>query len=67
MTTDPQEQEARLLQRIEEFRAANPEITEALSVMNMTMSDYLVAIDAMQGRQVFSASAQVEIPLQVQF
>lgn len=59
--------QARIVESMEEFSAQEPAITEALAVMNMTMPDYVRAMDAIRGGQVVSVSAYSTVPLQVSF
>jgi hypothetical protein len=56
--------QARIEQSLKEFSESNPAIAEALSVMNMTMSEYVQAMDAIQGRQILPASTYVSLPVQ---
>ncbi len=62
-TVEMMDMQARVLQRIQEFSIENPTIEEAVAVMNMTMPDYLLALDTIRGGNVVSASASVEFPL----
>jgi hypothetical protein len=59
------ELQERLVSSIEEFSAANPTITEALAVMNMTLPDYVQAMESIHGAQVFPASSYVALPINV--
>ncbi|MGB6942534.1 MAG: hypothetical protein WBE37_09085 [Bryobacteraceae bacterium] len=50
---------------IEEFRKNNPEIIAAMEVMNMSMTDYLQAMESVRGGQTYSYSAASHIPIQL--
>jgi hypothetical protein len=41
------------------FSAQNPEIIEAMAVMNIALPDYLQAVEAIRGGQTMSASSVV--------
>jgi len=49
---------------IEAFRENNPQIVEAMEVMNMAMADYLEVMDSVRGVATSSCSSSAEIPLQ---
>ena len=50
---------------IEEFAKANPEIIEAMEVMNMSMPDYLQAMESVRATETFSCSSSSDLPLQI--
>ena len=51
---------------IEEFRKNNPEIIAAMEVMNMSMTDYLQAMESVRGGgKTDSYSAASHIPIQL--
>ena len=56
---DEQDLQAKIVNSMREFAAQNPAITEAMAVMNMTMPEYLQAIEAIRGGQIVSASSVV--------
>jgi hypothetical protein len=64
--SERQDMQDRIIQSMKDFAAENPAITEAMTVMNMTMPDYYLAMESIRGGQVISASAYVALPLQVQ-
>jgi hypothetical protein len=66
-TEEMKDLQARIVRRMEEFSVENPAIAEALAVMNMTMPEYVQAIDAIHGGQVFPASAYIALPLPTSF
>ncbi len=55
----------RIIQSMNDFAAENPAIAEAMTVMNMTMPDYYLAMESMRGGQIIAASAYVALPLHV--
>jgi len=57
--------QARVVQGMAEFSASNPEIAEALAVMNMTMPDYIRALEAIRGGHIVTTSAYAQIPVQM--
>jgi hypothetical protein len=54
-----------VLKQMEVFSQNNPEIVEALGLMNLTMADYLQAVEAIRGGQTFSCSSSSRLPFQV--
>jgi hypothetical protein len=53
-----------ILGSIEEFEKNNPEIVEAMGVMNMSMVQYLTAMESVRGGQSVSYSSSAHIPIQ---
>ena len=47
--------------RMEEFSRDNPEIIEAMQVMNMSMPDYLQAIQSVREGETFSCSSSLPL------
>jgi hypothetical protein len=62
--TNEKLQEA-LLSAVEEFSRENPQIIEAMQVMNMSMNDYLQAMESARGGQSASFTPIYHAPLQV--
>lgn len=58
-----QELQARIVKDMERFAAQNPTIAEALAVMNLTMPEYMRAIEAIRGGEIVSASSVVSSAL----
>ena len=56
---EAQDLQDRILQKMKEFSAQNPAIAEAMAVMNMTMPEYLEALDAIHGPRIVSGSSAV--------
>jgi hypothetical protein len=56
-----------ILEQIRDFSARNPQITEALEVMNLSMADYLQALETLRGGQTVSCSPSARLPLHVSF
>ena len=56
----------RIIQSMKDFAAENPAVAEAMTVMNITMPDYYLAMESMRGGQIIAASAYVALPLHVQ-
>jgi hypothetical protein len=45
-----------IVKQMQDFSAKNPQIAEALEVMNMSVADYLQAMEAIRGGQTVSCS-----------
>jgi len=56
---DIQALQARIVEGMAAFSAQNPEIIEAMAVMNIALPDYLQAVEAIRGGQTMSASSVV--------
>ncbi len=56
-----------VVRQMQEFSSENPQIVEALGVMNMTMPDYFTALDAIRGADIVSFSSSVNIPFEVNY
>jgi hypothetical protein len=54
-----------ILKEIQDFSSRNPQIMEALEVMNLSLTDYLQALEAMRGGQIVSCSPSAHLPLYV--
>jgi len=65
MPSEWQGMQERIIQGMKEFEAENPAITEAMTVMNMTMPDYYLAMESIRGGQIITASAHAAFPFQV--
>jgi len=62
-TTEQQGLQDQIAQQMKDFVAENPDIGEAMAVMNMTMPDYYLAMESIRGDRVISAS--VYVPVQI--
>jgi hypothetical protein len=51
-----------IVKEIEQFSKDNPEIVEAMKVMNMSMDDYIQAMDSVRATQTFSCSSFTQLP-----
>lgn len=60
---EPEDLQEQLIRSMADFARENPEIAEAMNVMNMTMPEYFQAIDALRGGQVVAASSLTPFPL----
>ena len=58
-TGEQRDLQDRIIKGMKDFEAENPLITEALAVMNITMADYLQAMESLRGDQIVSASVYV--------
>jgi hypothetical protein len=54
-----------LLSEIERFSNENPEIVEAMKVMNMSMADYIAAMDSVRIPETFSSSTDMRLPAEL--
>jgi hypothetical protein len=54
-----------VVEDIEEFAKNNPEIIEAMKVMNISMPDYLQAMESVRAAETFSCSSSSDLPLQI--
>jgi len=54
-----------VVERMRELSEGNPEIVEAMRVMNMSMPDYLQALQAVREVDTFSCSADSNLLLNV--
>ena len=60
-----EEIQQRVVGEMEGFAKANPEIIEAMRVMNMSMPDYLQALESVRAAETFSCSSTSDLPLQI--
>ena len=65
--TDASLTQEAVLNGIRDFSAKNPEIIEALAVMNLSMADYLQALAAIKGTETASCSPSAHVPLYLGF
>lgn len=63
--TDFETFQENMVSNIEQFSKDHPEIIEAMKVMNMSMADYIEAMDSVRGGQTFSSSSFCPIPTQL--
>jgi hypothetical protein len=56
-----------MLKKMQEFSRSNPEIMEAMDVMNMSMADYIEAMDSVRSTQIFSCSTSSRLPSEVEY
>jgi len=60
-----EELQDQIVEGMAEFSRNNPEIVEAMQVMNMSMTDYLQAIQSVREAETFSCSSHSDVPLQI--
>jgi DNA-directed RNA polymerase specialized sigma subunit len=57
--------QAHIIREMQEFSTKNPQIAEALEVMNISLAEYLQAMEAIRGGQTISCSPFGDVQLQV--
>ena len=63
--TDFEALQESVVREIEQFSTDHPEIMEAMQVMNMSIADYIEAMDSVRARQTFSCSSFSHLPTQL--
>ncbi len=56
-TKTPEELQDEIVKAMDDFAKLNPEIAQAMQVMNMSLADYLQAMEAARGGQTASYSS----------
>ena len=60
-----EELQEEVVEGMAEFARNNPEIIEAMRVMNMSMPDYLQAIQSVREAETFSCSSHSSLPFEI--